>query len=183
MFLIYKPILLSVLDSHISEHPLDEHACETVCRQLIDGLAWIHQNLIIHRDIKPANMGMQSFSPPVSMIFDFGHSTTEISSTDHYKGTVAYLAPEVLNLKYRKSTTPYTNAVDTWSLGISISQLILHKHWPPQPLVIKSPGSRNGDDYSMDPWEEFRALLNNRKQSPLVQTTLKMIEENPKLRR
>jgi serine/threonine protein kinase len=178
MFLIYKPMLLSILDDHILKRPLNEYDCEIVCRQLIGGVAWIHQNEVIHRDIKPSNMGLQSLHPPVAMIFDFGHSTTDTSSLDHYKGTISYLAPEVLKIKYLRSKIPYTKCVDNWSLGICICELVFRKHWPSDAVLVRNSHSNKPEGFSLGPWKEFRGLLDGR-EGPLVEVTKKMLVVEP----
>ena len=83
----------------------------------------------MHRDIKPGNMGIRSFEPLEAVIFDFGHATFENTSNDHFKGTIAYLAPEVLALKYSGVRSRYGRAVDVWAMGLSGYQLIYRRHW------------------------------------------------------
>lgn len=92
--------------------------------QCIDGLAYIHGKKLMHRDIKPGNIGVVSTNPPAIILLDFGIATYDDESRDHMAGTVQYLAPEILELKYNKSTKPYTNAADVWSLGVTAHQLI-----------------------------------------------------------
>lgn len=79
----------------------------------------------MHRDIKPDNIGVSGSSEQTLkyILLDFGHATRESSSKDHEKGTLRYLAPEVMALKYRKSTVPYDFRVDIWALGVTALEL------------------------------------------------------------
>ncbi|KAL2353250.1 kinase-like domain-containing protein, partial [Cryomyces antarcticus] len=91
--------------------------------------AYVHQQGLMHRDIKLDNIGLvddnNSGQPPRVVLLDFGHATRNPTSTNHMKGTIRYLAPEVIALKRTAAshTNPYTNKVDTWALGICIYEL------------------------------------------------------------
>lgn len=152
-----------------------------VCTQLLEALAWIHDNGIMHRDLKPQNMGLKSSSPPEAVIFDFGHATFDEASTDHMKGTIWYLAPEILDLKYRHSRAPYDRAVDVWSMGISLYQLICYDRALWSGMQIFDRG-RRASGYTLDPLDTVNKELD---QSPLKETAKvirSMIEVDSSLR-
>jgi serine/threonine protein kinase len=67
-----------------------------VLAQVAQGLLHIHSCGIIHRDVKPDNILITDSRVVVT---DFGHSTTETNSKDHFKGTLHYLPPEIYELK------------------------------------------------------------------------------------
>ncbi|KAK4997211.1 hypothetical protein LTR66_003329 [Elasticomyces elasticus] len=108
-----------------------------ISRQCFAGLAYVHRQGLMHRDIKLSNIGLvvnnTSGQPPRIILLDFGHATRNLTSTDHMKGTVRYLAPEVMALKRNaaKYLNPYTNKVDIWALGICIYELFYESliHW------------------------------------------------------
>ncbi len=77
----------------------------------------------MHRDIKLDNIGLVAVQPPQAVLLDFGHATRAKSSTNHMRGTVRYLAPEVLALKEDAGSAPYTNQVDTWALGVCLYEV------------------------------------------------------------
>lgn len=79
----------------------------------------------MHRDIKPDNIGVSGNSEQTLkyILLDFGHATRQSSSKDHEKGTIRYLAPEVMALKNRQSTIPYDFRVDIWALGMTALEL------------------------------------------------------------
>jgi serine/threonine protein kinase len=88
-------------------------------QQCLRGLAHLHENGIMHRDIKTANLAVVSYAPLRAMIMDFGSATSSATSTDHYKGTIVFLAPEVISLKrHERGAPPYDRSVDVWSLGL-----------------------------------------------------------------
>lgn len=80
----------------------------------LKGLSFLHENGIMHRDINPNT----SFDYPKGLIIDLDSATTEEMSTDHMQGTLAYLAPEIVDLKSQIPGS-YNKSVDIWALGLS----------------------------------------------------------------
>lgn len=95
--------------------------------QLASACRFLHAQGIIHRDMKPENVGVKGLNEPFQFyLLDMGHAIEAESSDDHCKGTVRYLAPEVLDLKYRRtaSSPNYGPEVDVWALGLVGIELI-----------------------------------------------------------
>jgi len=95
--------------------------------QIASACAHLHARGVMHRDIKPDNIGVAGLREPfVFYLLDLGHATEAQSRDDHCKGTIRYLAPEVLDLKYRRTTLVpnYGLKVDVWSLGLTGGELI-----------------------------------------------------------
>ena len=91
--------------------------------QIINGLQYLHSVDFIHRDLKPENI-MINLQTRTLKIGDLG--SIEESPCDYHKGeyivTRWYRAPELL-LK----TPTYTKAIDVWSLGCVIAEMIIKK--------------------------------------------------------
>ncbi|KAK4990628.1 hypothetical protein LTR66_006752 [Elasticomyces elasticus] len=102
----------------------------SVFRRCFAGLDHLHQRGIMHRDIKLDNIGLASVQPPRVVLLDFGHATRAETSTNHMRGTVRYLAPEVLALKEHPGAPAYTNLVDTWALGICLFEMFRESFIP-----------------------------------------------------
>ena len=104
----------------------DEHV-QFFLYQILRGLKYIHSCGIIHRDLKPRNLLVNSNCD--LKICDFGLARANISTlmtknatlTD-YIATRWYRAPEVI-LSWRQ----YTAAIDVWSVGCILAELIRRK--------------------------------------------------------
>ena len=133
--------------------------------EMLKGLAYMHNIGLMHRDIKPGNIAIVSRSPPHAMFIDFGHSTFDRTSLDHCKGTVIYLAPEVMGLKRHTWTRPYDNRADVFSLGLCAYQLIL--------------GRKVDWKTHHDSWTRLRDVLDSKSIGdigPFLQIVRKMLE-------
>ena len=89
-----------------------------IIRQVVDGIAYVHEHGMAHRDLKPENLlcATGDDGEILIKIADFGLSKA-FSDGDPLKtacGTPDYAAPEVLTL----DQTGYSDAVDLWSIGI-----------------------------------------------------------------
>jgi len=84
-------------------------------KQVLEAVAYLHDNDIVHRDLKPENLLYQNPSEDSKiMISDFGLSKIHVegSTMKTACGTPGYVAPEVLKQR------SYTKAVDVWSIGV-----------------------------------------------------------------
>ncbi|KAF5384609.1 hypothetical protein D9757_007520 [Collybiopsis confluens] len=85
------------------------------CLDLTSGLEYLHNNLVAHLDVKPENLVVQHHYRPRLKIIDFNLAIQVKSKTERVsfiRGTLDYVAPEVLSLK------PYLPfKADTFSCG------------------------------------------------------------------
>lgn len=109
-------------------------------RQLFVGLHWLHGLGIFHRDIKPENLLYTS--DKTLKIADFGWCADLQEAPSTLAGTFQYMAPEILEGK------PQTEAVDVWSGGLTMLQLMTA-----QPLLTTYLGPGATDLTVSDPHE------------------------------
>jgi len=115
---------------HTARRRGKEILIKEICRQLLEGIAFMHSRDIVHRDLKPANIlfvenskgswrvkladfGLARFRLPG----DFNEMTTLI-------GSPRYTSPELL-----KGQKYYENAVDMYSFGMVLWALV-HEREP-----------------------------------------------------
>ena len=99
----------------------------SVGTQIADAVAYAHEQGIIHRDLKPSNVVITPQG--LVKILDFGlatrtwhegashASTIQVTQQGTIAGTIAYMAPEVLQ------GTPANAKSDIWSLGALLQEL------------------------------------------------------------
>jgi len=106
---------------------LEEIHKQYVIYQLLKGLKYMHSAGLIHRDLKPSNILINSDCQIKLADFGLARSVastgedTNIKLTD-YVATRWYRAPEIL-----LGSTKYSKAVDMWSVGCILGELIVGK--------------------------------------------------------
>ncbi|CUS12985.1 unnamed protein product [Tuber aestivum] len=127
LYIAMEYLEMGDLRKHISE-PLPQETVQRITKQLLDGLDVMHQRGIAHRDLKPENIFVVKMAPIWVKLGDFGISKRtqgETRTVLHTTvGTRIYSAPEVLGLDSTSETSEYTNAVDIWSLGCVVYELL-----------------------------------------------------------
>ncbi|KAG0640227.1 kinase-like domain-containing protein [Tuber brumale] len=113
------------LRKHLDE-PLPEEVVQKITGQVLKGLQVMHENGIAHRDLKPDNIFVVSMSPVWVKLGNFGISKRIHNDTTYHSlvCTDYYAAPEVLGLDSTSESSIYTNAVDMWSLGCVVYELL-----------------------------------------------------------
>eukprot|EP00298_Acanthocystis_sp_HF-20_P011768 c19563_g1_i2.p1 GENE.c19563_g1_i2~~c19563_g1_i2.p1 ORF type:complete len:346 (-),score=99.48 c19563_g1_i2:1063-2100(-) len=112
LYAVIKANILEVVHQHY------------VIYQLVKSLKYLHSAGVIHRDIKPSNLLLNNEC--LLKVCDFGLARY-VKSEDNpiltdYVATRWYRAPEIL-----VGSTNYTTAVDMWSVGCIVGELILKR--------------------------------------------------------
>lgn len=96
-------------------------------RQVLEGLAYLHDNKILHRDLKGANLLIDSTGQWLR-IGDFGTAARMASKSTvtgefqgQLRGTIAFMAPEVLRGE------DYGRSCDMWSVGCCVIEMATTK--------------------------------------------------------
>ncbi|ETP45138.1 PLK/PLK-UNCLASSIFIED protein kinase [Phytophthora nicotianae P10297] len=102
---------------------LSESEVRFYMRQLVEGLAYLHENLVIHRDLKLGNLFLTSDMR--LKIGDFGLATRLDNPEDRKRtmcGTPNYIAPEILS---GQRGDGHSFEVDIWSTGVVMYTLLV----------------------------------------------------------
>lgn len=138
----------------ISPAELTVHTALRYILDLLEALAFAHENSIIHRDVKPANIMVLSSGTIKVMDFGLSRRTSEMSSVSNageIVGTIAYLSPErflgkvadarsdlysvgVVMYEVFTGTVPFKNDADDL-----VAVIFAHVNEPPPPLRSVNP--------------------------------------------
>jgi cyclin-dependent kinase 10 len=113
--------LASLLDN--MQTPFSESQVKCIFKQLLRGLRYLHSNFIVHRDLKVSNLLMTDKG--ILKVADFGLARwfgIPFKPMTPKVVTLWYRAPELLlNSKHQ------TTAIDMWSAGCVLGELLAHK--------------------------------------------------------
>ncbi len=124
--------------------PVRESMVQTITRQILHALAYLHARGITHRDIKPDNILISEMDPLQVKLSDFGLSkciTDQETFLKTFCGTLLYCAPEIYpgygefdkteSRKRRRLGDPlpkrYSERVDMWSFGAVLYHVLCNK--------------------------------------------------------
>ncbi|KAK1264245.1 Mitogen-activated protein kinase kinase kinase 1 [Acorus gramineus] len=124
-------------------------------RQILNGLRYLHDRKVVHRDIKCANLLVDANGSVKLADFGLAKEVTNINGLKSCKGSVYWMAPEVVK------SQPYGPAADIWSLGCTVLEMLTHQipypnmEWPSalfkigrgEPPSIPSDLSREARDF------------------------------------
>ncbi|KAL3692907.1 hypothetical protein R1sor_006558 [Riccia sorocarpa] len=99
-----------------------EPVIRSFTRQILCGLAYLHNMNTVHRDIKGANILVDTQGNVKLADFGMAKHITAQSFPLSFKGSPYWMAPEVI-----KHTNGYDLAVDIWSLGCTVLEMATAK--------------------------------------------------------
>ncbi|GAA5909030.1 FHA domain-containing serine/threonine-protein kinase [Sporobolomyces salmoneus] len=113
---------------------LDAPEAKWIMYQVFQSLVYLHEDLnVAHRDIKLENVILCNSGPfPKVQLADFGQASIANRDFQSLKGTLSYMAPEILKGWSRREG--YSGKVsDIWSTGVLLSFLLIGGH-PFEPI-------------------------------------------------
>ncbi|KAG6384832.1 hypothetical protein SASPL_153651 [Salvia splendens] len=102
------------------QNPFPPKLIKTLIFEILNGVAFLHDQGFVHRDLKPANILFGGKNR--AKICDFGLSARLESLWGGGVGTMFYKAPEILD-----DSDTYTSGVDVWSVGCMMAEFVLDK--------------------------------------------------------
>jgi serine/threonine protein kinase len=141
------------------EKPLKEAQIRYLCREILEGLSFLHKNRVIHRDLKAGNVLLTTDADV--KLADFGVSAKNkhtLQKRDSFIGTPYWMAPEVVQCETFRDN-PYDYKADIWSLGITLIEFAQQEppnhEMTPMRVLLKiqksdPPGLENPSKWSKD---------------------------------
>jgi cyclin-dependent kinase 10 len=111
--------------------PFGQGEVRWMAAELLRAVAYLHANLIVHRDLKMSNLLLSADG--TLKLCDFGLArTVSLSANEGGEARGEAYTPKVVTLWYRApelllGTSSYGPAVDMWSIGCIVGELLLHR--------------------------------------------------------
>ncbi|KAK1271913.1 Cyclin-dependent kinase G-2 [Acorus gramineus] len=105
--------------------PFSQSEVKCLMLQLLEGVKCLHDNWVLHRDLKTSNLLFNNQGE--LKICDFGMARQYGSPLKPYTSLVVtlwYRAPELLLVPKEHLTAEYSTAVDMWSLGCIMAEML-----------------------------------------------------------
>ena len=99
----------------------DEHS-QYFLYQILRGLKYVHTAKVLHRDLKPSNLLLNANCDLKICDFGLARTSSEKGFMTEYVVTRWYRAPELL-----MSCEDYTSAIDIWSMGCILAEILGRK--------------------------------------------------------
>ncbi|XP_031575247.1 serine/threonine-protein phosphatase 6 regulatory ankyrin repeat subunit C-like isoform X3 [Actinia tenebrosa] len=132
------------LEHYFSERTVDKRKSVLLCKDIVEGLRYLHERKIIHRDLKPGNILYKTHPTLCLKIADFGLSRycrVNNTSTTLYGrtivGTRCWIAPEILTSQ--SAGENFTKNSDTFSCGLLLHYILSEQRHPFSPAPSSNP--------------------------------------------
>ena len=183
------------LEEFFDEYTIDTSEVTCLCKDVVMGLQFLHEQKILHRDLKPQNILYKVHPKLCLKIADFGLSRTVDSECTTVYGTVAgtrcWIAPEVLKFKkHGVDPISFAQASDVFPCGILLHYILSTRKHPFNPadcaskneLQVSHETEANIMNDKMDGWDNSlcpeathlvkKMLENNEKDRPSASKAL-----------
>ena len=189
----FSYLVLELMEGNLEEffdgYTIDTAEVTCLCKDVVMGLQFLHEQEILHRDLKPQNILYKVHPKLCLKIADFGLSRTVDSECTTVYGTVAgtrcWIAPEVLkSKKHGVDPISFAQAADVFSCGILLHYILSARKHPFNPtdyankneLQVSHETEANIMSGKMDGWDNSlfpeathlikKMLENNEKDRP-----------------
>ncbi|XP_042468443.1 mitogen-activated protein kinase kinase kinase 1-like [Zingiber officinale] len=122
LFIFLELVTQGSLASLYQKYSLQDSQVSAYTRQILNGLKYLHDRNVVHRDIKCANILVHANGSVKLADFGLAKEMTKISMLKSCKGSIYWMAPEVVNP--RRSYGP---SADIWSLGCTVLEMLTHQ--------------------------------------------------------
>ncbi|XP_039113770.1 LOW QUALITY PROTEIN: mitogen-activated protein kinase kinase kinase 1-like [Dioscorea cayenensis subsp. rotundata] len=131
LYIFLELVSQGSLASLYERYHLPDSQVSAYTRQILSGLKYLHDRNVVHRDIKCANILVSSNGSVKLADFGLAKEITKLDVLKSCKGSVYWMAPEVVNPK-----GPSGPAADIWSLGCTVLEMLTRQvpypnlEWP-----------------------------------------------------
>ncbi|XP_047085774.1 mitogen-activated protein kinase kinase kinase 1-like [Lolium rigidum] len=119
LYIFIELVTQGSLSSLYQKYKLRDSQVSAYTRQILNGLVYLHDRNVVHRDIKCANILVHANGSVKLADFGLAKEMSKINMLRSCKGSVYWMAPEVVNP--RKTYGP---AADMWSLGCTVLEML-----------------------------------------------------------
>eukprot|EP00198_Chlamydomonas_reinhardtii_P001516 XP_001690852.1 mitogen-activated protein kinase 3 [Chlamydomonas reinhardtii] len=161
VYLVYELMDTDLHQIIRSSQPLTNEHFQYFVYQVLRGLKYVHTANVLHRDLKPSNLLLNASCDLKICDFGLARTGSERNFMTEYVVTRWYRAPELL-----LSCEHYTSAIDMWSVGCIMAELLGRKPLLPGKdyvdqlkLIIKSLGPPSEDDLTFINSQKARAYI------------------------
>ena len=134
LYIPYEYVPGSTLRHALRRGELGDEGAIEAAAQVLDGLAFAHEQGIVHRDVKPSNVLVAEEETVSVRLFDFGLAqladADTLTAVGDVPGTLAYISPERL---HGETAGP---PADVWAVGVLLWEALSghHPFWRDSPL-------------------------------------------------